>query len=114
MATIINRSDWAQHPELWQGELNGGAFGSEISIIFNHQDRVGAGPRLHQHPYTETYVVRKGNARFTVDGEVIDASEGQIVVSPANTPHKFVNLGPDALETINIHASPKIVTEWLE
>jgi hypothetical protein len=32
----------------------------------------------------------------------------------ADTPHKFSNLGPDFLETIDIHASEKFVTEWLE
>jgi mannose-6-phosphate isomerase-like protein (cupin superfamily) len=114
MPHIIERDVWATDPENWQGEVTGKPYGTNVSVIFNHQERVGAGPRLHKHPYTETFIIRKGCARFTVGNEIIDAHEGQIVVSPANTPHKFENLGPGTLETIDIHANEVFVTEWLE
>lgn len=114
MAHVINRDVWAEHPELWHGEVTGKPYGTNVSIIFNCQERIGGGPRLHKHPYTETFIIRKGHARFTVGDEIIDAHEGQIVVSPANTPHKFQNLGPGALETIDIHANEVFITEWLE
>jgi mannose-6-phosphate isomerase-like protein (cupin superfamily) len=37
-----------------------------------------------------------------------------ILVAPANVPHKFENLGPDPLITIDIHESGEFITEWLE
>jgi mannose-6-phosphate isomerase-like protein (cupin superfamily) len=114
MPHVIERNVWATDPENWQGEVTGKPYGASVSVIFNHQERIGAGPRLHKHPYTETFIIRKGNARFTVGDEIIDAHEGQIVVSPANTPHKFENLGPGTLETIDIHANEVFITEWLE
>jgi mannose-6-phosphate isomerase-like protein (cupin superfamily) len=114
MAHIIERDAWAAHPEHWQGEITGEPYGAGVSVIFNHQERVGAGPRLHKHPYTETFIIRRGHARFTLGDQTMDAHEGQIVVSPANTPHKFENLGPGTLETIDIHANDVFVTEWLE
>ena len=46
--------------------------------------------------------------------ESIEAGEGQILVVPPDTPHKFSNLGPGSLETIDIHESGDFVTEWLE
>ena len=47
------------------------------------------------------------------DREII-ATEGQILIAPANMPHKFTNVGPGPLETIDIHSSGKFMTEWLE
>lgn len=114
MAHIINRDVWEDRPLSWHGEITGKPYGTNVSIIFNNQERVGAGPRLHKHPYTETFIIRRGRARFTVGEEIIIAEEGQIVVCPANTPHNFKNLGPGALETIDIHANEVFVTEWLE
>jgi len=114
MADVIDRSVWASHPTNWQGEITGKPYGTKVSIIFNTEERIGEGPRLHRHPYSETFIIRKGNARFTVGGETINVHEGQIIIAPAYTPHKFENLGPGTLETIDIHANEKFVTEWLE
>ncbi|CAN7367741.1 cupin domain-containing protein [Phyllobacterium sp. LjRoot231] len=114
MAHVIDRDVWAEGPEHWQGEITGKPYGTNVSVVFYSSDRIGGGPKLHTHPYTETFIVRKGNARFTVGDEIIDAHEGQIVVSPANTPHKFENIGPGRLETIDIHANEVFITEWLE
>jgi mannose-6-phosphate isomerase-like protein (cupin superfamily) len=33
---------------------------------------------------------------------------------PAGVPHKFVNTGAGRLRQIDIHASERFVTEWLE
>jgi quercetin dioxygenase-like cupin family protein len=38
---------------------------------------------------------------------------GQVLVVPAQTPHKFVT-GPDGYEGVHIHANVRFVTEWLE
>ncbi|QND53633.1 cupin domain-containing protein [Phyllobacterium sp. 628] len=114
MAYIINREDWAESAELWKGEFTGKSCGTNVSVIFYSTHKIGGGPDLHTHPYPETFIIRSGNARFTVGDEVIDAHAGQIVIAPANIPHKFKNLGPDLLETIDIHANDVFITEWLE
>jgi hypothetical protein len=49
--------------------LEGYVSGSEISIIQEYTDKAGSGPRLHRHPYSETFIVRRGEALFTAAGE---------------------------------------------
>ena len=74
----------------------------------------GSGPRLHKHPYEEVFVVQEGNVTFTVGDETIEAKGGQVVVVPAGMAHKFVNSGTGRLRQVNVHASERFVTEWLE
>lgn len=114
MAHIIDREVWATTPEGWKGELQGAAYGANICVIFNRLDTPGGGPRLHKHPYPETFIVRAGTGLFTVGDEEITATAGQILVVPPDTPHKFTNLGPGPLETIDIHENGSFVTHWLE
>lgn len=114
MAKVIDRADWSDAPGLWQGEVQCGPYGAGVSLIFNYQEMPGGGPRLHRHPYPETFIIRSGIAEFTVAGETIRAAAGQLVVVPAGTPHKFTNAGPGPLETIDIHESGQFITEWLE
>lgn len=95
----------------WNSNFVGKPAGSDVSIIFNDSSEPG-GPRLHKHPYTETFVVREGKARFFAGDDVIEAVAGQIVVVPADIPHRFENLG-DQLVMVNIHASPTFETVWL-
>ncbi len=74
----------------------------------------GSGPKLHKHPYEEVFVVQEGTATFTAGDETIEAKGGQIVVVPAGVAHKFVNSGTGRLRQVNVHASERFVTEWLE
>jgi mannose-6-phosphate isomerase-like protein (cupin superfamily) len=74
----------------------------------------GGSPKLHRHPYEEVFVEQEGNATFTAGEETIDVSGGQVVVVPAGVPHKFVNSGTTRLRQVDIHASDRFVTEWLE
>jgi mannose-6-phosphate isomerase-like protein (cupin superfamily) len=74
----------------------------------------GRGPMLHRHPYEEIFVVQEGSATFTAGDEVIEVRGGQVVVVPAGVSHKFVNSGTGRLRQIDIHASDRFITEWLE
>ncbi|TMJ40997.1 MAG: cupin domain-containing protein, partial [Alphaproteobacteria bacterium] len=94
MAHVIEREDWAEHLDRWQGELQCGAYGADICIIFNFLPEPGGGPRLHRHPYAETFIVRSGIGLFTVGDQQITATAGQILITPPDTPHKFTNIGP--------------------
>lgn len=110
MAT--NSIKWTDGATSWDGEFQGGSFGSGVSIIFTRLDRPGGGPALHQHPYSETFLVRKGVVRFTVGTQSLDAAAGEIVVVAPDTPHRFTGVS-DEVEMIDIHASRRFITEWL-
>ncbi|MFF0345227.1 cupin domain-containing protein [Kribbella sp. NPDC004875] len=112
-AAVINRADGRDDGEEWTEnytELPGGA---GVSLILESTTQEGVGPRLHKHPYAETFIIRRGSATFTVDTEEIVGTAGQILVVPADTPHKF-RTGPGGYEAVHIHANPTFETVWLE
>lgn len=113
---IVTRSQpTAALDDAWWGENYEGAdIGSEVSVILEYTDRPGDGPRLHRHPYSETFVIRHGRARFTVAEQVFEAHGGQLLVVPANTPHRFEVLPGGPFVSTNIHANPRFITDWLE
>lgn len=93
--------------------FEGEPYGSQVSFFLVNAEP-GAGPGLHRHPYSETWIIRQGTALFTADGETIEARPGDMMVVSTNTPHKFKNIGTDRLDIICIHASPRIIQEWIE
>jgi mannose-6-phosphate isomerase-like protein (cupin superfamily) len=93
--------------------FEGGPHGSGVSFFLVHNEP-GKGPDLHRHPYSETWIVRAGTARFTADGQDIEAGAGDILVVGSETPHKFKNIGSERLDIICIHASPRMIQESLE
>lgn len=95
------------------GNLEGAEHGATISLILDHSEP-GQGPRLHRHPYDETWLVIAGHLTFTAGDEQFEAAADDIVIVPPATPHKFVNDGPENARLICIHASPTFETEWLE
>jgi mannose-6-phosphate isomerase-like protein (cupin superfamily) len=104
---VINASD------LPTGNLTGAEHGGTISLILDHSEP-GHGPRLHKHPYDETWVVIEGNLSFQAGEERLDAGPGDIVIVPPEVPHKFTNNGPGRANLVCIHANPTFETEWLE
>jgi mannose-6-phosphate isomerase-like protein (cupin superfamily) len=73
----------------------------------------GRGPSLHKHPYEEVFIVQEGRATFVMDGDELEVGAGDIVVVPADVPHRFVNSGDGPLRQVDIHVNPHFVTEWL-
>jgi quercetin dioxygenase-like cupin family protein len=104
---IINSST------LGTGNLKGIDHGASISLILD-RTKPGQGPRLHRHPYDETWVVQEGNLTFQLGDERFKTGPGDIVIAPPGVPHKFVNDGPGPSNLVCIHANPTMVTEWLE
>ncbi len=58
--------------------------------------------------------MQEGSATFNIGSATVDATAGQIAIVPAGVPHKFVNSGAGPLRQIDIHRSPRFITEWLE
>ena len=112
------RSDYAISVDLLPGgesasRFDGHEHGASVSFFISHNPP-GSGPGLHRHPYEETFIVQGGSVSFTVGGETIEATAGDIVVVPARTPHKFISCGTGRLRQISIHPVARMVTEWLE
>jgi len=93
--------------------LEGAGHGATISLILDNSEP-GQGPRLHRHPYDETWVIQEGNLTFQLGDTRCAAAPGDIVVVPPGVPHKFINDGPGRSKLVCIHASPTIIGEWLE
>lgn len=105
-------------PVIRAGDLQGSSLqGKEheatVSLILDRSEP-GQGPRLHRHPYDETWVVQEGNLTFQVGEDEVKAGPGDIVIAPRGVPHKFTNDGPGRSNLVCIHASPTFIGEWLE
>jgi quercetin dioxygenase-like cupin family protein len=94
-------------------EVQGHNHNAAVSVIVVDAPP-GGGPKLHRHPYEEVFVILEGSVTFTAGGETIEAIGGQVVVVSAGVAHKFTNSGTGRLRQVDIHASDKFVTEWLE
>jgi quercetin dioxygenase-like cupin family protein len=94
-------------------KFEGGDHGASVSFFITNFAR-GQGPKLHRHPYEETFIVQEGEGTFTVGKETVAARAGQIVVVPADTPHKFQGAGDDMLSVVSIHPVARMVQENLE
>ncbi|MHC1549798.1 cupin domain-containing protein [Phyllobacterium sp. K27] len=112
-AALLDRAQWAEESDVWQGEFEGALLGTDVSVMFYTTDKIGHGPKLHRHPYDEIFIVRQGRALFIGDQQ-LEATVGQIVFGPANVAHKFANLGPGRLETTDLHVSKSFIQENLE
>jgi mannose-6-phosphate isomerase-like protein (cupin superfamily) len=112
MPQIIVRDDLPYRGNSYEleGHLHGGA---KVSVIF-FEGPPGSGPHLHRHPYAEVFIVQEGQATFIVGDASLEVTGGQIVVAPAGVPHKFTNTGTGPLRQIDIHASDRFVTVWLD
>jgi mannose-6-phosphate isomerase-like protein (cupin superfamily) len=87
----------------------------ETNVSFIWVDMPPGGTiRLHKHPYEEIFIIQEGVATFTVGSVTLDARAGQVIIVPADVPHKFMNLSDKQLKQIDIHVSKQFVTDWLE
>ena len=73
------------------GNLEGAEHGATISVILDHSEP-GHGPRLHKHPYDETWVVVEGSLTFQSGEDQLKAGPGDIIIVPPD---------PDALGLAN-------------
>ena len=96
----------------YTAEFEGEAHGTAVSFILVDMPP-GEGVRLHTHPYVEIFIVQEGHANFTIGDESIDVVAPRTLIGPANVPHGFTNAGDSRLKQVDIHLSPKFITEWL-
>jgi mannose-6-phosphate isomerase-like protein (cupin superfamily) len=110
--TVVNRDELAHYGETY--EFEGYLYGNAGVCVILVDMSPGEGPKLHQHPYEEIFILQEGAATYTIDSTTVAARAGQIVVVPAGAPHKFINSGSGRLRQVDIHHSPRFITQWLE
>ena len=110
MVKVLEVTELAGGERAWQFE--GALHGAAVSFFVSHHPP-GSGPDLHYHPYEETFIVQEGRVTVTVGDEEIEAGPGQIVIVPAETPHRFVNSGDERLRQVSIHPRERMETTWV-
>jgi mannose-6-phosphate isomerase-like protein (cupin superfamily) len=110
--TIVNSDELARSGDTFEfeGYLHGNAGMSVILVDMPP----GEGPKLHKHPYEEVFIIQEGTANYTIGAITLEATAGQIAIVPAEVPHKFINSGSGRLRQVDIHHSPRFITQWLE
>src|SRR5690242_20186713 len=83
----------------------------EVSFIWVDMPPDGR-VRLHRHPYREIFIIQEGRAKFTIGSASLTVHAGQIIIAPADLPHKFENAGDTQLKQVDIHMSRHIITQW--
>jgi mannose-6-phosphate isomerase-like protein (cupin superfamily) len=110
--TILNRDELPRDGNTYEFE---GAQYQDTAVSFIWVDMPpGDIIRLHKHPYKEIFIIQEGVATFTIGATTLEAIAGQIVIVPANLPHKFMNASDRPLRQVDIHISKQIITKWLE
>jgi len=110
--TILNRDELPRDANTY--EFVGSEYqDTEVSFIWVDMSP-GGFVRLHKHPYKEIFIIQEGMATFTVDSTTLDAHAGQIIIVPADVPHKFMNTSDRQLKQIDIHVYKQFITYWLE
>jgi quercetin dioxygenase-like cupin family protein len=72
-----------------------GAHGPSSVSFFLVHNQPGHGPKLHHHPYDETFIILEGHVLVQVGDETVEGGPGDIVIGPpgippgwfASTPH---------------------------
>ena len=110
--TVLNRDELPYDGNTYEFQ---GIQHEETNVSFIWVDMSPGGTiRLHKHPYEEIFIIQEGLATFTVGSATLEARAGQLVIVPADVPHKFMNLSDKQLKQIDIHLSKQFVTHWLE
>ena len=110
--TILNRNELPYDGNTY--EFIGSQYqDTEVSFIWVDMPPGGT-IRLHKHPYQEIFIIQEGVATFTVDSTTIEAYAGQIIIVPADVPHKFMNSSDKQLKQVDIHLNKQFITYWLE
>ena len=110
--TMLNRDDLPYDGNTYEFQ---GIENQNTNVSFIWVDMPpGAAIRLHTHPYEEIFIIQEGVSTFTVGSATLEARAGQILIVPAEVPHKFMNLSDKQLKQIDIHVNKQFITDWLE
>lgn len=109
--TFVRQAELPQ--DVLSRDFVGEKYGGVGACVIFVEAPSGAGPRLHRHPYVELLIVLEGTATFHDGEEKRQVGAGEMAVVDAHQPHGFVNTGDGILRQIDVHLSPRFITEWL-
>jgi quercetin dioxygenase-like cupin family protein len=73
-----------------------------LSVI-EHRMPCGEAPPLHIHRNEdEVFYLLRGTMRFEVDGAIITAGAGDVVMAPKGTPHRFIVTSEDGAHCLTL------------
>jgi mannose-6-phosphate isomerase-like protein (cupin superfamily) len=93
--------------------IEGKPHGAKVTVLLEHMPS-GSGPKLHRHPYGETWVVVEGQIEFSDGTSRREAGPGDVVYVAPEEPHKFTVLSEGRIKMVCIHQSDEFITHWLE
>jgi mannose-6-phosphate isomerase-like protein (cupin superfamily) len=94
--TVLHRDDLPYDGNTYEFQ---GSQHHDTNVSFIWVDMPPGGAiRLHKHPYQEIFIIQEGIATFTVGSATLEARAGQIILVPAEVPHKFMNLSQQRLK----------------
>jgi quercetin dioxygenase-like cupin family protein len=74
---------------------------------------VGQVKEMHTHdpPQDHIIVMRSGRMRWTVEDQSLEAGPGDVIVTPAGTPHAYEVLGDEPARVVCIDSPPRPMPE---
>jgi len=72
--------------------------------VYVNDHEPGEAAELHTHDVDHVLVMRAGRMRWTVDGEVVEAGAGDVIVAPAGTEHGFEVMGGEPVKLLCIES----------
>ena len=109
---IVSTGQWLPNDANVQ-TIEGKEHGAKVTVLLEHM-QPGTGPRLHTHPYGETWVVVEGRIEFSNGKDSGEARTGDVVYVAPGEPHKFTVRSDHRIKMICIHQSEEFITTWLE
>jgi mannose-6-phosphate isomerase-like protein (cupin superfamily) len=109
---VVSTGQWLPDDRT-AAQIEGKGHGAKVTLLLEHMPE-GAGPRLHTHPYGETWVVVEGRIAFSDGTRTREAGTGDVVYVAPGEPHKFTVLSAGRIKMVCIHQSETFVTHWLE
>ena len=111
----LHWADWAAEPGIWHGKLESEKLGTNLDDPVRRpgRGRRRAGPCMFMTTMRSSSFAKAGRSSPLVTRKS-KAQAGDILMGPAQVPHKYHSLGPDRLETTNIHLSTACVLTRLD
>lgn len=72
--------------------------------VYVNDHEPGDAAQLHTHEEDHVLVMRAGTMRWTVDGQVVEAGPGDVILAPAGTEHGFEVIGDEPVKLLCIES----------
>lgn len=74
------------------------------AAVYVNDHAPGETAALHTHDEDHILVMRSGRMRWTVEGEMVDAKAGDVILAPAGIEHAFEVLGDEVVKLLCVES----------